>query len=463
METRTGLPGTRRAGVVRRAVTALCALVLRVFFRRIEVVGQAPAAGPVVFVLNHPNGLLDPLFLLALAPRPVSFLAKAPLFRAPLVGTLVRALDCLPVYRAADGADTRRNRGTLEAAGDLLMGGGAIALFPEGTTRDAHALAPLKSGAARIALGTGALLGAAGAAPPALVPAGLYYGDRGTFRSDAVMVLGPAIPFGDLPMDPDAGPAPDAVSELTARVASALRALTVNAERSELVELAATAARLLEAQDRPAAGAGGIQRRLELMQSILAHHEALRAQAPASVRTLVDRLRRYRAARLVHGMDEEAPDRVHAVPAARFLARTLALAVPGAPLIGAGMLVNWLPYRLVGTLARRIAGDQEAVLSTGKVLAGMVLFPATWLLVSAGVAGYAGWQWGLVHLLLAPACAGSALWWLDRSQAIAAGFRVLWLKWRRPAEHACLLAEREAIARELREHAQRNRGPASPD
>ena len=68
-----------------------------------------------------------------------------------------------------------------------------------------------------------------------------------------------------------------------------------------------------------------------------------------------------------------------------------------------------------------------------------------------------------MHLLLAPACAGSALWWLDRSQAIAAGLRVLWLKWRRPAEHACLLAEREAIARELREHAQRNRGPASPD
>jgi 1-acyl-sn-glycerol-3-phosphate acyltransferase len=43
--------------------------VLRVFFRRIEVVGRerVPVTGGVIFVVNHPNALVDPLFLLCLA------------------------------------------------------------------------------------------------------------------------------------------------------------------------------------------------------------------------------------------------------------------------------------------------------------------------------------------------------------------------------------------------------------
>ena len=68
---------------MRRAVTGLLRLLLRLFFRRIEMVGleNVPADTPVVFAANHPNGLVDPLFILCFAPRPVSFLAKAPLFR----------------------------------------------------------------------------------------------------------------------------------------------------------------------------------------------------------------------------------------------------------------------------------------------------------------------------------------------------------------------------------------------
>ncbi|HYO92138.1 MAG TPA: 1-acyl-sn-glycerol-3-phosphate acyltransferase, partial [Pyrinomonadaceae bacterium] len=68
--------------MTRRIITAVLRLALRVFFRHIEVagLGRVPLDRPVIFVLNHPNGLVDPVFLLCLAPRRVSFLAKAPLF-----------------------------------------------------------------------------------------------------------------------------------------------------------------------------------------------------------------------------------------------------------------------------------------------------------------------------------------------------------------------------------------------
>src|SRR5467141_1898218 len=120
---------------MRTLVRSVFGLVLRVFFRRIEVSGSAhvPARGPVLFVLNHPNGLIDPAFLLCLAPRRVSLLAKAPLFRMPVVGWFCRVMEAIPVQRRLDaGADLSQNRETFEAARRVLLTGGVIAIFPEG-------------------------------------------------------------------------------------------------------------------------------------------------------------------------------------------------------------------------------------------------------------------------------------------------------------------------------------------
>src|SRR5438132_9648576 len=109
--------------MLRRIIVTILKFALRVYFRRIEVVGldNVPRDSPVIFVVNHPNALVDPVFLLCLAPRRVSFLAKAPLFRMPIIGYLVRALDSLPVYRRQDeGEDVSRNLETFVAARKLL-------------------------------------------------------------------------------------------------------------------------------------------------------------------------------------------------------------------------------------------------------------------------------------------------------------------------------------------------------
>ena len=112
--------------MIRRLICALLRFALRIYFRRIEVAGleHVPSDTPVIFVLNHPNALVDPCFLLCLAPRRVSFLAKAPLFHMPVIGSLVRALDSLPVYRSQDeGSDTAKNHETFAMARELLTAG----------------------------------------------------------------------------------------------------------------------------------------------------------------------------------------------------------------------------------------------------------------------------------------------------------------------------------------------------
>lgn len=131
--------------MIRGAATAVSRLVLRVFYRRVEAagLGRVPASGPTILVLNHPNGLMDPLLLLCLSPRPVSFLAKSPLFTMPFVSLFVKAFGSIPVYRPQDAdADVRRNRETFAKARELLKRGGVLALFPRGSRTTSRASCP---------------------------------------------------------------------------------------------------------------------------------------------------------------------------------------------------------------------------------------------------------------------------------------------------------------------------------
>jgi 1-acyl-sn-glycerol-3-phosphate acyltransferase len=65
--------------MIRRIITSILRLTLRLYFRRIEVTGREniPTESPVIFVLNHPNALVDPAFLLCLTPRQIAFIGKA--------------------------------------------------------------------------------------------------------------------------------------------------------------------------------------------------------------------------------------------------------------------------------------------------------------------------------------------------------------------------------------------------
>ncbi len=114
------------------AIRALARLLLRVFYRRVEVVGleNIPASGPVLLVANHGNALVDPALVVAHSPRMPRFLAKHVLFRHPLVRPLLSSAGAIPVYRRQDGADPRANLDTFSRCYEELASGGVIALFP---------------------------------------------------------------------------------------------------------------------------------------------------------------------------------------------------------------------------------------------------------------------------------------------------------------------------------------------
>src|SRR5918993_5634696 len=219
--------------MVRRIIVALLRFALRVYFRRVEVVGleHVPRDRPLIFVLNHPNALVDPAVLLCQAPRQVSFLAKAPLFRMPVLGYLVREMDSLPVYRRQDeGEDVSKNQETFVAARKLLARGGTIGICPEGVSHDEPGLRPIKTGAARISL---AAVATGEVSNLKIVPAGLYYTSKTSFRSDALLYFGSPIAVEPVKLEADGTPPREAVRRLSNKIETALREVILDAKHEE--------------------------------------------------------------------------------------------------------------------------------------------------------------------------------------------------------------------------------------
>jgi len=432
---------------VRALFRALFGLVLRVFFRRIEVSGleHVPAHGPVIFVLNHPSGLIDPAFLLCLAPRRVSLLAKAPLFRMPVIGFFCRAFDAIPVHRRQDeGSDPARNRETFDTAHRVLAGGGAIAIFPEGASHSDPKLRPLKTGAARIALGAAAR---ATSTPIRIVPAGLYYRAKRTFRSAALLHFGEAFAVEPIALAPGEEPPASAVRDLTVRIGAALGPLTLQAERAEAHALAERAERIVSVQDEPGAVRSSLASEFTLRRRLLAGYEAARAQWPERLAALATRIDRYAAVLAVAGLDARqlALQRFTIARVARYVANASLVLLLLLPAAAVGVVLHYPAYRAVGFVATGMAKGAEDALASIKVLAAMLLFPVTWT-----GAAVAAWLWrgpeaSVATVVVAPLTGYAALVFFERLDRIVGGARALGLFTFRRWAFLRLLAERKAI------------------
>ena len=421
------------------------ALILRIFFRRVSIAGleNIPRNAPVIFAPNHPNSLVDPLFLMAFAPREVVFLAKEPLFRMPIIGRLVRWAGAIPVYRKQDAADMSRNRETFARVHDLLARGGAMALFPEGVSHNDPQLRPFKTGAARMALGATAM-GPADR-PVQIVPTGLYYTDKVTFRSSALVYFGSPIAVPRVPLAADGEPPVEPVHELTAQLTAALADVTLQADQHEALALITRAQRIHASGDTE-----GPHRELvdqfEMRQRFLAGYAVLRDRAPERLAQLKGMVERYEAKLAAAGLSPEsvAPGRIDGTRVFRYAIRTIALFVVMLPLALAGMVIHYPAYRLIGSLATRLAKERD-VIATSKIFAAATAFPLTWIVVAVVIERSFGAEWATVALVVTPFTGWIALSFLERLDRVIGSSRALALLLLRPIAFQRLVAERRLI------------------
>lgn len=435
--------------MIRRVIVAVLRFAIRVYFRRVEVSGleNVPLNSPVIFVQNHPNALVDPIFLLCLAPRSVSFLAKAPLFRAPVLGFFIRALDALPVYRRQDeGEDVSKNLLTFAAARKLLANGGTIGICPEGVSHDEPRLRPIKTGAARIALGA---VSTGEVKDLQIVPAGLYYTSKTTFRSSVLLYCGKPIPVIPATLEPDGNPPRAAVRELSDRIEAALREVMLDAEHEEALHTASRAERIFSAA-REDDSDDSLTEELQLQQRFVKAYKILRERAPARLERLEVRMTRFEEELKQAGMDT----RDLTAPVSRrqvllhLLTRCFLFLISLGPAL-LGTVIHYPAYRIGGFLARRIYRDSEDVVSTIKIISAMLLFPLTWIIVAIVTYKFLGLPVALLTLAVMPALGYIAIRFTEELDSFFGGLRALLFFLRRRRFFVRLIAERNAIRNEI--------------
>ena len=131
----------------------IACLIIKMFlkiFCRFKSIGteNIPKSGGVIVASNH-TAYFDPPFVGAICTRESFYLAKVELFSNALLGWLIGKYNAIPVNRGAF------DRKAITKAVELLKGGKALLLFPEGTrSRDGSFLEP-KLGVGMIALEAG--------------------------------------------------------------------------------------------------------------------------------------------------------------------------------------------------------------------------------------------------------------------------------------------------------------------
>lgn len=128
---------------------AILRFIYRILFR-LKAVGteNIPAEGAVIIASNHIS-LLDPPAVGVLIKRKVHFMAKEELFKAPVLGPLIKSFGAYPVKRGGVSIDA------IKSSINILKSGKVMGVFPEGTRQkadDPDAALGAKKGTAMIAL-----------------------------------------------------------------------------------------------------------------------------------------------------------------------------------------------------------------------------------------------------------------------------------------------------------------------
>lgn len=389
-----------------RLLRAFARLVLKIFFRRVEVVGEEriPLDRPLVLVANHVNGLVDAALLVGPLPVWPRLLAKSTLWKNPIIRPFVEGARAIPVYRQQDKVDTAGNEQMFEATHEVLISGGAIALFPEGKSHNEPRLQPLKTGLARIVLGAERKRPGLGVR---IVPVGLTFDEKESFRSRALVQVGePIDPAPEAEMGGTDNPA--AVRSLTARVDQGLKEVTLNYPSWEAAWLIGRAAELYGRAELEVPTGRKLADHFQVHRAFVEGYQDLCRRHPDRVHAVEEAVREYDRLLKAFGLrDDQVAAAYPPNPVIRFVVTTLLRLLVHLPLAAVGTILNIVPFWLVRGVAWLVRRYPDQV-ATYKVFGGLILYPLVWLVEAILAARWTDNAWLGAFVFLAGPVTGYA-------------------------------------------------------
>lgn len=433
----------RQGSLLVRVIHFVFGAAISIFFRRIELYNSEnlPKKSGLIFVSNHPNALIDPLLLFVALPRNIAFLAKSTLFKMPVVGFLIKAVGALPLYRQQDaGQDVSKNQETFGLTRELLKKGGAIAIFPEGVSHDSPKLLPLKTGAARIGIGAASVGENANALDLKIVPVGLYYTNKTTFRSEALLHFGEPIDVSRVELDEDGQPPKHVVKELTAKIETGLREVTVNAETDAELGIARVAE---EVYTSTTPHRENLAERLDILQKFLNEDDEKLEKRLADYDKKLNEL----------GIEPEflaLADYSKNFVLKQALLRSWYLILL-APLVIFGAILHFPAYKLCGIIASsEIKKGHFDMASTVKALSGLVLMPLTWIIAAIILDYFFGWKIALLSIPFSFLCGWIALRSLEEVDELRGWLKAITVFFLKREKFLRLLAERKMLFEQVK-------------
>ena len=117
----------------------------------VEGLEKLDPAKRYVLVPNHASYLDIPCLLTALDTQPIRFMAKASLFKVPILGWGMLAAGFIPIDRNRSS----KGKASFDLAARRIRGGNTIVIFPEGGRSHARTMKPFKHGAFLLAMKSG--------------------------------------------------------------------------------------------------------------------------------------------------------------------------------------------------------------------------------------------------------------------------------------------------------------------
>lgn len=325
------------------------------FYRRFIIVGKenVPANQQVIFASNHQNALMDALAMLFAHGKPVVFLARADIFKKAMVARILYFLKILPVFRPRDGADSMgQNYETFQRTSAVLKSGVPIAILPEGTHNSIKKLQPLKKGVCRIAFLTAESENFT--SEILIVPIGIDYTHYINAGTDLLLIYGTPIPVSEYYELYRENPQ-KAIADLRDRLAEAIHPLMIDVRNEQHYTTWMRLAQMIETpKNLPVVEAR--LTRFYKTRDFIQNLDSNLAQDPDRLQQATQQTDAYFSALNQHGLREKTLQQKPCGLSRLLGAFLLSLLI--LPVHLAGMLFNYLPYKLPVFLSRKVKDKQ---------------------------------------------------------------------------------------------------------
>ncbi len=429
------------------AVRAFGRFWINRFFRKIQVLGTKNIKpGPIIFAINHPNNLIDTLVVAYAIERKIHYLATAQLFRNKIISLFLHNMGVIPVYRKQDDSSHgEKNISTFQACYDILRNGGAIGIYPEGTTHAEPRIQKIKTGAARIALETENLYHSG----VCLIPVGLNFAVRKSFRGEVIVSIGPPIQATAYWEKYQVQPT-EAVEQLTVDLQKAIEHEVIVIDEPELDRLVKEIEEIYKGElIRDLIEIRGLTKKeidsFRLSKRLVAGIHFFNQKDPDLMRKIQAEIQTYQSRLKKIKVHDDLIQKLvnHPTSYRAFLLRVL-LMLAGLPLAVWGATNHFFPYEISRRFSRKIA-KKETDYATVRILSGIVLYSLFYAAQIYAVLRWFGFITATVYGITLPLSGAFAYYYWEKFRGMRDDFKIFFVMLTRKQLLRRLVGQRERL------------------